>query len=81
MTSISVCEKCSTLRYRLDGQNKVASEGEMGWKSSCCGTCSNPKCEDYGECDCFDSRIEQMTELLRQRIAEGWVPDNIEIYD
>ena len=22
-----------------------------------------------------------MTELLRQRIAEGWVPDNIEIYD
>ena len=81
MTSISFCEKCNTLRFRLDDQNKVASEGEMGWKSSCCGTCSNPKCEDYGECDCFDSRIEQMTDLLKQRLEEGWVPDDVGIFD
>tara|TARA_B100000003_G_scaffold204170_1_gene215720 strand:+ start:898 stop:1095 length:198 start_codon:yes stop_codon:yes gene_type:complete len=59
----------------------VTTEGELGFKSSCCGKCSNPNCVDYGVCECFDSQVERMTELLRQRLEEGWVPDNIEIYD
>ena len=81
MTSVSFCGKCNSLRFRLKGDADVTTEGELGFKSSCCGKCSNPNCVDYGVCECFDSQVERMTELLRQRLEEGWVPDNIEIYD
>ena len=75
MTSVAMCTVCSDLRFVFDSNsNAVKPEGEVGFKNSCCGKCSNPHCPDHGECTCFDAFQERMLEDLKQRFAEGWQP-------
>ena len=72
MTSVSFCEKWNSHRFSFDQKtNEVESEDEFGWKSSCCGKCSNINCEDYGECTCFDRLLEQRREFTLKMIKDG----------
>ena len=81
MTSVSFCNKCTNLKFSLNENRKVKSEGEVGFKSSCCGKCSNVDCVDHGVCDCFEFQLEHMSELLQKRLAEGWVPDDVGTFE
>ncbi len=53
-----------------------------GYKTSCCHKCSNPECVDHkGGCDCIDDFLknsERMMEDFKKRIAEGWIPPEID---
>ena len=54
--------------------SEIESEIEICMKSSCCGKCSNINCIDYGECNCFDTVLEQRREFIEKMIKDGELP-------
>ena len=75
ITSVGMCTVCSNLKFVFDEESGAASrEGEIGWKVSCCGKCSNPACPDHGECTCFDEQMDRRMDFLRQQLERGWRP-------
>ena len=79
MTYVYQCDS-PTCRPDWDKQT-----GGKGHKTSCCHKCDNPECADHkGGCDCkFDSHMdpEHLIEIYKKKIAEGWVPPEIEVFE
>jgi len=72
MTSVSVCLKCESPRFKFNEKtNEFEREGKIGMKSSCCGKCSNINCADYGVCTCSDRYFQQLREERENRILKG----------
>ena len=76
MTSISFCGKCNP-RFAIDNSGKINRKGEMGFKMSCCGKCTNSECSDYGECDCHNRGLQQDIELLIKSVKDGTYPADL----
>lgn len=77
MTSMSFCDKCNSLHFKIDPSGKIDRSGEIGMKMSCCGKCSNSGCVDFGECDCFEEKMQQQLDLLRKSLEDGTYPAHL----